>query len=77
VDERARRRCREVVARGEPVEYCAVLDSVQRRDVIDSGRTLAPLRPADDAVVIDTTPLSVDQVLGRVLALVDGYCEKG
>jgi cytidylate kinase len=76
LDERARRRCREVSARGEAVEYCAILDSVRRRDVIDSGRTLAPLRPAEDAVVIDTTPLSVDQVLERVLALVDGCCDK-
>jgi cytidylate kinase len=76
LDERATRRCREVAERGEPVEYCAVLDSVRRRDVIDSGRTHAPLRPAEDAVVIDTTPLNVDQVLKRVLALVDGCCER-
>jgi cytidylate kinase len=69
--ERAERRYREVVARGEPADFCVVLDSVRRRDRIDSGRTLAPLRAADDAVVIDTTWLSVDQVVERVLALVD------
>lgn len=72
VDERAGRRYREVVARGEPAEYDAVLESVRRRDEIDSGRALAPLRPAADAVVIDTTPLNVGQVLERVLALVNG-----
>jgi cytidylate kinase len=71
-EERIERRYREVVARGEPADYCVVRDSVRRRDRIDSGRAHAPLRAADDAVVIDTTPLDVDQVLERVLALVDG-----
>jgi cytidylate kinase len=70
LDERAERRYREVAARGEPACYDDVLVSVRRRDEIDSGRALAPLRPADDAVVIDTTPLDVNQVLERVLALV-------
>jgi CMP/dCMP kinase len=70
--ERVERRYREVVARGEPADYCIVRDSVRRRDEIDSGRTLAPLRAAEDAVIIDTTPLEVDQVLEQVLALVNG-----
>jgi cytidylate kinase len=70
--ERVERRYREVVSRGEPADYCVVLDSVRRRDEIDSSRVLAPLRAAEDAVVIDTTPLNVDQVLEKVLALVNG-----
>jgi cytidylate kinase len=70
--ERVERRYREVISRGEPADYCVVLDSVRRRDEIDSGRTLAPLKPAEDAVVIDTTLLNVGQVLERVLALVNG-----
>jgi cytidylate kinase len=72
LDERAERRYREVVARGKPTKYDDVLASVRRRDDLDSRRALAPLQPADDAVVIDTTPLDVDQVLERVLALVNG-----
>ena len=72
VEERVERRYREVVSRGEPADYERVRDSVRRRDQIDSNRPLAPLRAAPDAVVIDTTPLSVEQVLERVLALVDG-----
>jgi len=72
VEERVERRYREVVSRGEPADYERVRDSVRRRDQIDSSRPLAPLRAAPDAVVIDTTPLSVEQVLERVLALVDG-----
>ena len=45
---------------------------MRRRDEIDSSRSLAPLQPADDSVVVDTTFLSVEQVLERVLALVNG-----
>jgi len=70
--ERVERRYREVVARGEPADYCVVRDSVRRRDEIDSARAHAPLRAAEDAVIIDTTPLDVDEVLERMLALVDG-----
>jgi cytidylate kinase len=73
VEERAGRRYRELVARGEPADFCAVLQSVRRRDEIDSNRALAPLRAAEDAVIVDTTNLDVDQVLEQVLALVNGW----
>ncbi len=75
VDERAQRRYREVLARGEAAQYQAILDSVRQRDQIDSSRATAPLRPADDAVVVDSTLLDVEQVLERVLALVGCGCE--
>jgi cytidylate kinase len=75
VAERAGRRYREVLDRGEPADYDAVLAAVRRRDEIDSSRVHAPLAVAEDAVVIDTTPLGVDQVLERVLALVDACKE--
>jgi cytidylate kinase len=73
VEERAGRRYRELLARGESADPSAVLQSVRRRDEIDSNRTLAPLRAAEDAVIVDTTTLDVDQVLNRVLALVNGW----
>lgn len=72
-EERAARRYREMMARGEPADYDAVLDSVRRRDEIDSGRDVAPLRAAKDAVVIDTTSLNVEQVLEKIVALVNGW----
>jgi cytidylate kinase len=72
VEERAGRRFREMLDRGEPAEFDQVLASVRRRDEIDSGRALAPLRAADDAIVIDTTALGIQEVLERVLTLVDG-----
>jgi cytidylate kinase len=52
---------------GDPV---AVLAAVRRRDELDSGRTTSPLRPAVDAVVLDTSELSLPQVLGALRALV-------
>jgi cytidylate kinase len=76
LEERAHRRYRETLARGGPADYRQVLASVRLRDEIDSGRTTAPLRPADDAVVIDTTLLSVERVLDQVLALVDGWHDR-
>lgn len=72
LEERAGRRYREILARGEPAVLAEVLAAVRRRDEIDSSRSLAPLQPADDSVVVDTTFLSVEQVLERVLALVNG-----
>lgn len=77
VEERAGRRYREQVARDGQAVFGEVLASVRRRDEIDSGRECAPLREAEDAVRIDTTALSVDQVLERVLALVNGWRVKG
>jgi cytidylate kinase len=70
VEERARRRWREVQARGEAAEYQAVLASMRRRDGIDSRRAVAPLRAADDAVVVDTTELTVEEVLTEAEQLV-------
>jgi cytidylate kinase len=71
-EERARRRYDEIISRGETAKFQDVLASVRRRDQIDSGRAVAPLQAADDAIVIDTTGLDVAQVLDRVVALVDG-----
>ena len=66
VEERARRRYREQVQRGDRVVYEEILASLQRRDQIDSTRAVAPLRPADDAVIITTDGLEIEQVLERI-----------
>jgi len=70
VEERARRRYREVLARGERADYQAILKSMRRRDQIDSQRAAAPLKPADDAIIIDTTEMTIAQVLDVVMALI-------
>jgi cytidylate kinase len=69
VEERARRRYQELLERGEPAEYEEVLQMMRRRDHIDSHREIAPLRVPPGAVVVDTTGLSVEEVMERVRRL--------
>ncbi len=68
-EERARRRFSENQARGFTLPYDEILASMRRRDEIDSTREVAPLRPAEDAVLVDSDELSVDEVLKKVLFL--------
>ncbi len=70
VEERARRRAQEREQRGEPLAYKEVIESMKRRDQIDSQRASAPLRPADDAVLVDSTGVEISQVLARIKQLV-------
>jgi cytidylate kinase len=70
-EERARRRYDEIVERGEQADYEDLLKKMIERDRIDSTRAVAPLRPADDAVIINTDELSEDQVYTRVLEMCD------
>jgi len=69
IDERARRRHDEMVRRGEAVKFQVVRDALAARDRRDSERDVAPLRPADDAVRLDSTDLTVRQVVDAVLML--------
>lgn len=70
-EERARRRFHEFAAMGRDVTREAVLEDLRRRDRIDSERAVSPLRPAEDAVVISTDGLSLDNVVDRVVALLE------
>ncbi|BFJ84213.1 (d)CMP kinase [Ruthenibacterium sp. CLA-JM-H11] len=65
-EERARRRYEELQARGETVSYETVLEDVRRRDDQDSNRALAPLKPAPDAVLVDTTGCSFEESFERL-----------
>ena len=58
---RARRRFDELTAKGEAVTYDSVLANVRERDRIDSGRTVSPLRQAEDALVLDNSDMTLDQ----------------
>ena len=69
VEERARRRFEEVHIRGENQTYPEILASMRRRDQIDSTRAVAPLRPAKDAVIINSDGLNIEQVLEKVVGL--------
>ncbi|NQW10637.1 MAG: (d)CMP kinase [Alphaproteobacteria bacterium] len=68
---RAHRRHKELLARGETSIYQRVLAEIEARDARDAGRADAPMRKADDAVEIDTSDLSPDQVLERALVAID------
>ena len=68
-EERARRRYNEIIARNEKAEYNEILSKVRARDQIDSTRTVAPLKPANDAVILDSDKLSADEVFERVMEL--------
>jgi len=68
-EERATRRYHEIVARNEKAEYNEILSKVRARDEIDSTRAVAPLKPADDAVILDSDKLSIDEVFARVMKL--------
>jgi len=68
-EERAQRRHKQLMNKGESVNLAALLEDIQARDRRDSERAVAPLRPSDDAVVIDSTHLDIAQVVQQVLEL--------
>jgi len=69
-EDRAERRTQQDVAEGRSGDYEAVLADVQRRDHLDSTRATSPLRPAQDAITVDTSGLTIDDVLERLRSLV-------
>ena len=69
VDERARRRTIELVSKGFTVDEDRIRLDIMERDARDSGRDLAPLKKADDAGCIDSTGLSIEDVLRRILQI--------
>jgi cytidylate kinase len=72
VEERARRRFAELSALGMDLTEEGVLRDLRRRDRIDSERSVSPLRPAEGAAVINTDGLTLEEVVQRVLELVEG-----
>jgi CMP/dCMP kinase len=73
-EERARRRASQT---GREEELDRIRDAIARRDRQDSERKVSPLRPAEDAVVLDTTSLSLEQVISEVLRLAGKLGDKG
>lgn len=69
-EERARRRYLQLKEAGMDVNIQNLLDEIRARDDRDMNRSAAPLKPADDAQVIDSTGLSIEEVLSKVMALV-------
>jgi CMP/dCMP kinase len=68
-DERARRRHNQLKDKGSGVSLAALSREIAERDERDTRRSVAPLKPADDAIVVDSTALDIDQVVERVMQL--------
>ena len=68
---RAQRRYKEQIERGEDVTLEAVFEAIRKRDEADSSRATAPLKAADDAIVVDTTYLNLEESIARILGIVE------
>lgn len=69
-EERAMRRYKELVAKGVAVEYEQVLEEMNQRDFNDSNRAIAPLKPAEDSVTVDTTGYTLEESINMVTSLI-------
>ena len=71
VAERARRRCKELEAAGKPITQAQMLAELEERDTRDRNRATAPMKMAEDAVLIDTTDLGIDAAVEKAFAAID------
>jgi len=69
VEERAKRRYLELISKGEDVEFINVLEDIKRRDINDTTRKISPLRMADDAILVDSTNMTIEEVLSSIYNL--------
>lgn len=72
IEERAKRRHKEEIDQGKKIEIGSIIENLRSRDETDSGRKIAPLAPAEDAILIETTNKNLDQVVEEIL----GYIKK-
>ncbi|HEY5952508.1 MAG TPA: (d)CMP kinase [Kofleriaceae bacterium] len=76
VEERARRRVAELAASGAPVDYNHTLQEIRERDERDAGRDVAPMKPADDAVLVDSSTQTIEQVVENLAATVEARASR-
>ncbi|QEY58686.1 (d)CMP kinase [Pseudomonas sp. C27(2019)] len=67
-EERARRRYLQLKDKGETVTLTCLLEEIRARDERDTNRVIAPLKPAEDAIILDSTTMTIEQVLERILS---------
>ena len=67
---RAERRYKQLKDKGESVNLARLFSEIEARDLRDQSRSIAPLRPAEDAVIIDSTDLNIDEVFDKVVSLI-------
>ena len=67
---RAKRRCDQLKAKGKSADYEAVLKEIKERDDRDRNRAVAPLKPADDALLIDSSELGIEEVFNKAASYI-------
>ncbi len=72
-EERAKRRVKQLQEAGKKADYAQILDMIKERDYRDSHRAASPLKPADDAVILDTSSLNMQQVIEAILEKVEHH----
>ena len=75
--ERANRRYKELIEKGEKVKFDDVYTEIKKRDEADTNRSIAPLKPANDARIIDTTGKSIEEVLNEIYTIVESELKYG
>ncbi len=70
-EERALRRYKENIAKGMTASLEELTDDMKRRDHLDSTRTISPLKKADDAIVLDSTHMEIDEVVQKILGIIE------
>lgn len=70
-EERARRRVKQNQEKGLPADYETILEEIKIRDKRDSIREIAPLKKADDAILVDSTNLTIDEVVNEIIKIID------
>jgi len=76
LDERARRRQAELKAEGVEQTTEQIRRAIQKRDISDQNRSVGPLKPADDAIIVDTTSLTIEQVVEKLVIIVKEKCSE-
>ncbi|MEC9489965.1 MAG: (d)CMP kinase [Halanaerobiales bacterium] len=72
LEERAKRRYQETKSKDKDADFEKIKKSIARRDKLDSERKHSPLKKAEDAILVDTTNLSIDQVLDKMITIIEG-----
>ncbi|GAB6189575.1 (d)CMP kinase [Marinitoga arctica] len=70
IEERSKRRFKELIEKGEDVKFEDVLNEIKKRDIADSTREIAPLKPAEDAIEVDTTGKDIDTVINEIKEII-------
>ena len=76
VEERANRRYKEYLAKGQEADYEVLKQEIKDRDTQDSTRAISPLKKAEDAVEIDTTYLTIEEIVDQIIDLLEQHIRR-